>query len=93
MANNPTIEQALPQSPEAERSVLGAILLDNHMLDVALDKLKAEDFFQDNHKRIFTQMIELRDKLERYRSGHFSELAAANQRIGSSGRGGVSCLS
>ena len=62
MSNNPPIEQALPQSPEAERSVLGAILLDNHMLDVALDKLKAEDFFQDNHKRIFAQMIELRDK-------------------------------
>ncbi len=59
MANNPTIEQALPQNPEAERSVLGAILLDNHKLDVALDKLKAEDFFQDNHKRIFAQMIEL----------------------------------
>lgn len=59
MANNPTIEQALPQNPEAERSVLGAILLDNQKLDVALDKLKAEDFFQDNHKRIFAQMIEL----------------------------------
>jgi replicative DNA helicase len=53
------IERPLPQSPEAERSVLGAILLDNTMLDTALDKLKSEDFFQDNHQRIFTQMIQL----------------------------------
>ncbi|HXQ96960.1 MAG TPA: replicative DNA helicase [Candidatus Limnocylindrales bacterium] len=62
MATNPPIERPLPQNPEAERSVLGAILLDNHMLDVAVDKLKPEDFFQDNHQRIFARMIELSEE-------------------------------
>jgi replicative DNA helicase len=61
MATAPTIERSLPQNIEAERSVLGAILLDNHQLDAALDKLKPEDFFNNGHKRIFVQMIELRE--------------------------------
>jgi len=59
MATAPALERPLPQNPEAERSVLGAILLDNEMLDAALGKLKPEDFFQENHQRIFRQMIEL----------------------------------
>jgi replicative DNA helicase len=62
MATAPTIERPLPQNPEAERSVLGAILLDNHMLDTAVEKLKPEDFFQDNHRRIFIQMVELSEQ-------------------------------
>jgi len=62
MATSPALERPLPQNAEAERSVLGAILLDNHMLDSALDKLKPEDFFQDNHQRIFRHMIELSEQ-------------------------------
>jgi replicative DNA helicase len=58
----PALERPLPQNAEAERSVLGAILLDNQMLDSALDKLKPEDFFQDNHRRIFQQMIQLSEQ-------------------------------
>lgn len=40
-----TLERPLPQNLEAERSVLGAILLDNHALNTAIEKLKPEDFF------------------------------------------------
>src|ERR1700691_953537 len=54
-----TLERPLPQNLEAERSVLGAILLDNHALNTAIEKLKADDFFLDQHRRIFLQMIEL----------------------------------
>jgi len=53
------LERPLPQNTEAERSILGAILLDNHVLNAALEKLKPEDFFNDHHRRIFQQMIEL----------------------------------
>jgi replicative DNA helicase len=59
MAPETTLERQLPQNLDAERSVLGAILLDNHTLNAAIEKLKAEDFFSDAHRRIFTQMIEL----------------------------------
>ena len=59
MAIDTTLERPLPQNLDAERSVLGAILLDNHALNAAIEKLKAEDFALDFHRRIFTQMIEL----------------------------------
>ena len=54
-----TLERPLPQNVDAERSVLGAILLDNHALNTAVEKLKPEDFFLDQHRRIFVQMIVL----------------------------------
>ena len=59
MAQQTTLERPLPQNLDAERSVLGAILLDNHSLNTAVEKLKPEDFFLDQHQRIFVQMIEL----------------------------------
>jgi replicative DNA helicase len=59
MASETTLERPLPQNIDAERSVLGAILLDNHTLNAAIEKLRPEDFFLDQHRRIFMQMIEL----------------------------------
>jgi replicative DNA helicase len=59
MATETSLERPLPQNLDAERSVLGAILLDNHALNTAIEKLKPEDFSLDHHRRIFTQMIEL----------------------------------
>jgi replicative DNA helicase len=59
MAPDISLERPLPQNLDAERSVLGAILLDNHALNAAIEKLKPEDFFLDQHRRIFNQMIEL----------------------------------
>src|ERR1700693_5375207 len=59
MPSETSLERPLPQNVEAERSVLGAVLLDNHALNAAIEKLKPEDFFLDQHRRIFVQMIEL----------------------------------
>ena len=53
------LERPLPLNLDAERSVLGAILVDNHALNAAIEKLKPEDFFHDAHRRIFNQMIQL----------------------------------
>lgn len=53
------LERPLPYNAEAERSVLGAILLDNHSLNVAVEKIKAQDFFLDQHRRIFERFVEL----------------------------------
>lgn len=50
---------ATPHSLEAEKAVLGAILVDgDRFLDVA-DRLTSADFFRDAHGRIFTAMREL----------------------------------
>src|SRR3984893_14352755 len=59
MPSETTLERPLPQNVEAERSVLGAVLLDNHALNTAIEKLTPEDFFLDQHRRIFIQMIVL----------------------------------
>ena len=54
-----SLERPMPQNMEAERSILGAILLDNNALNAAVEKLKPEDFFHDHHRRIYQQMIAL----------------------------------
>src|SRR6202049_643488 len=59
MPADATLEKPLPNNLDAERSVLGAILLDNNALNAAIENLKPEDFFLDQHKRVFTQMIAL----------------------------------
>jgi len=55
----PYLERPLPQSLDAERSILGAIILDNSAIRAAAEKLTFDDFFLPQHKRIFSAMIEL----------------------------------
>jgi replicative DNA helicase len=59
MAVDSTLEKPLPSNLDAERSVLGAILLDNNALNPAIEHLRPEDFFMEQHRRVFTQMIAL----------------------------------
>ncbi len=59
MATDPHLERPLPHNLEAERSILGAILLDNHTLNTAIEKLHTDDFFLDPHRRIFERMMSL----------------------------------
>jgi len=63
MATTPDIafERGLPASIDAERSILGAILLDNHSYNAAAEKLHADDFALDSHRRIYSRMAELID--------------------------------
>src|SRR5205085_11395080 len=51
--------QTLPANVEAERSILGAILLDNFSYNQAAEHLKAEDFSLDSHRRIYSSMMDL----------------------------------
>ena len=51
----------LPQSDEAERSVLGAILVDNGKLHEVAGLLRPEDFYRPVHQKIFRSMQEMMD--------------------------------
>ena len=62
MPADSTIERPLPNNLEAERSILGAILLDNHALNAAIEKIRSEDFFLSQHRQIFERMIQLGEK-------------------------------
>lgn len=53
------LERALPNSSEAERAILGAILLDNGLITQAAEQLKQEDFYIPSHRRIFIAMLAL----------------------------------
>ena len=55
-----SLERGLPAAIEAERSILGAILLDNLIFDQAAE-LKPDDFSLDGHRRIFSRMRDLQD--------------------------------
>jgi replicative DNA helicase len=57
-----SIERPLPHNIEAERSILGAVLLDNHALNTAVERLRSEDFFLSQHRHIFECMIQLGEK-------------------------------
>jgi len=59
MASESTLERPLPSNLDAERSILGAILLDNSALNTAIESIKPEDFFLPQHRQVFNQMIAL----------------------------------
>ena len=50
---------SLPANVEAERSILGAILLDNFAYNQAAEHLKPDDFSLDSHRRIYGRMVDL----------------------------------
>ena len=62
MAGDTTLERPLPHNLEAERSILGAVLLDNHALNAAVERLRTDDFFLPQHRRIFERMVQLAEK-------------------------------
>jgi replicative DNA helicase len=49
----------LPTNIEAERAILGAILLDNSAFNEAAEHLKVGDFSLDSHRRIYARMVDL----------------------------------
>ena len=49
----------MPANIEAERSILGAILLDNHAYNDAAEHLKPDDFSLDAHRRLYARMMDL----------------------------------
>jgi replicative DNA helicase len=48
-----------PHSIEAEQSLLGALLLDNQAFDRVADLVTGEDFYRDDHRRIWRHITKL----------------------------------
>src|SRR5438445_2309401 len=53
------LERSLPHSSEAERAILGGVVLDNGLISQAIELLRPEDFYVSSHRRVFTAMIAL----------------------------------
>ncbi len=54
-----SLEKTLPHNLEAERSILGAILLDDKAVYTVYQTLRPEEFYLEGHRRIFQKMIAL----------------------------------
>ena len=53
------VMRSLPQSIEAEQSVLGAMIIDKNAITKGMEKLNEEDFYRDGHKVIFKAISEM----------------------------------
>lgn len=51
------LERPVPQNIDAERSLLGAVLLDNRTLDDIAQLLQPADFFHAHHRKIYEHML------------------------------------
>ena len=57
-----TAERTLPHNLEAERSVLGSILVHNDAFNLAAQVIDSQDFYRDAHRRIFDRMVALNER-------------------------------
>ena len=71
-----------PHSIEAEQSVLGALLIDNGAFDRIADVVRESDFYRDDHRRIFQQLVKLITK------GKAADALTVNDVLESSGDAG-----
>jgi replicative DNA helicase len=76
---DPVLERPLPHNLEAERAVLGAILLHNETFHDASELIDAHDFFRDAHRRIFEKMIGLSER------GQAIDLVTLKEELGRTG--------
>ena len=59
---SPISERTLPHNLEAEKSVLGAILIHNEAFNYAAELITSRDFYRDAHRRIFEKMERLAER-------------------------------
>jgi len=57
-----TRERTLPHNAEAERTVLGAVLVDGTAFNSAAEILTRDDFYREGHRRIFDAMASLAER-------------------------------
>ena len=62
MPSNTEQERVVPQNLEAERALLGSILLDNTALNLALEGVGKDDFFSEAHRITFDKMLAISER-------------------------------
>ena len=75
----PVTERTLPHNLEAERCVLGAILIHNEAFNVAAELIDSHDFFRVAHRLVFDKMVGLNER------GHVIDLVTIKDELGRSG--------
>ena len=87
----PPTNDRLPHDPEAERAVLGAVLLDPGARLHIIDKVRDEEFYLESHRIIFKACLDLHEK------GEATDLVTVRNQLAEQGHleqvGGASYLS
>ena len=69
------IKRVLPNSPEAEQSVIGSMIMDSDAIMAASEILTSEDFYQRQYGILFDSMVEL------YNEGKAVDLVTLQDRL------------
>ena len=73
-----TLEKTLPNNLEAERAILGSILLDDSAMSQAA-ALREADFYLDHHRRVFGRMRTMAATSQRIESDHLERRTTAQR--------------
>ena len=79
MAEIAATQRKLPHNLEAEKCVLGAVLINNDKFNYAAELIDAGDFFRDAHRRIFDKMVNLSER------GQVIDLVTLKEELGRTG--------
>lgn len=73
------LEKSLPSNPEAEKTILGAILLENRLIYSVIGKLLETDFYSSLYRKVYSAMLALTDsKSEFYANGKIDPILIGN---------------
>ena len=86
-----TLDRPMPQSPDAERAVLGAILINNNAFYRVIGTIDTEDFFKDAHRTIFATMRRMAERSQDIEPLTLKEELAKHAQLDSAG--GVAYIS
>ena len=66
----PPATHSLPQNVEAEAALLGALMIDNRLVEDVQLKLRADHFFEPLHGRIYEAILRVTDRNMDRQPGH-----------------------
>jgi replicative DNA helicase len=75
------LDRPMPQSPDAERAVLGSILINNHAFYRVIGTVNTEDFFKDSHRTIFATMRRMAERSQEIEALTLKEELAKNAQL------------
>lgn len=79
------VEKLPPQSIEAEQAVLGALLVDSNAIAKVVDIIKADNFYKQAHKQIFSNVVNLFNNNEPIDVVTVSESLKSNDKLEQAG--------
>jgi len=77
--------RTLPHDIEAERAVLGSILISNEAIHTAIEQVDADDFYRPQHQRIYRVMQELAKRSEPVDVVTLTSMLRSNNELDASG--------